>query len=212
MSWVKALPVSGEDVFDDSADELSLQSKEWTSNMKKRLRDGYVDGVDTGEEASLQVGFNLGFKEGAAQTVAVGRLRGIVSAIWCWCQIQHPEKPVPSSVTDLLHRVTQHEDKIANGIRNALENPPPSVSDVSESMEDLEVERADRDCCEERCEESDCCRKGETMDLDFPHRPQRICSGSTEELHLLLQCCVDVVSELGMPQEIIGHIEELRKL
>jgi len=37
-----------------------------------------VDGVDTGEEASLQVGFNLGFKEGAAQTVAVGRLRGIV--------------------------------------------------------------------------------------------------------------------------------------
>lgn len=134
------------------------------------------------------------------------------SAIWCWCQIQHPEKPVPSSVTDLLHRVTQHEDRIANGIKNALENPPPSVSDVSESMEDLEVERADRGCCEQHCEESDCCRKGETMDSDFPHRPQRNCSGSTEDLHLLLQCCVDVVSELGMPQELIGHIEELRKL
>lgn len=134
------------------------------------------------------------------------------SAIWCWCQIQHPEKPVPSSVTDLLHRVTQHEDRIANGIKNALENPPPSVSDVSESMEDLEVERADRGCCKQHCEESDCCRKGETMDSDFPHRPQRICSGSTEELHLLLQCCVDVVSELGMPQDLIGHIEELRKL
>lgn len=42
------------------------------------LQDGYVDGVDAGEDASLQVGFNLGFKEGAAQTVAVGRLRGIV--------------------------------------------------------------------------------------------------------------------------------------
>lgn len=41
-------------------------------------QDGYVDGVDTGEDASLQVGFSLGFKEGAAQTVAVGRLRGIV--------------------------------------------------------------------------------------------------------------------------------------
>lgn len=38
MSWVKALPMSGDDVFDESADELSLQSKEWTSNMKKRLR------------------------------------------------------------------------------------------------------------------------------------------------------------------------------
>lgn len=41
-------------------------------------QDGYVDGVDAGEEASLQVGFNLGFREGAAQTAAVGRLKGIV--------------------------------------------------------------------------------------------------------------------------------------
>lgn len=37
-----------------------------------------MDGVDAGEEASLQVGFNLGHREGAAQTVAVGRLKGIV--------------------------------------------------------------------------------------------------------------------------------------
>ncbi|KAJ0059768.1 hypothetical protein NL108_011239, partial [Boleophthalmus pectinirostris] len=41
--------------------------------------DGYVDGVDAGEEASLQPGFNLGFKEGAGQTVVVGRLKGIVT-------------------------------------------------------------------------------------------------------------------------------------
>lgn len=41
-------------------------------------QDGYVDGVDAGEEASLQVGFKLGFREGAAQTAAVGRLKGIV--------------------------------------------------------------------------------------------------------------------------------------
>lgn len=37
-----------------------------------------MDGVNAGEEASLQMGFNMGFREGAAQTVAVGRLRGIV--------------------------------------------------------------------------------------------------------------------------------------
>lgn len=37
-----------------------------------------MDGVDAGEEASLQVGFSLGFREGAAQTAPVGRLRGIV--------------------------------------------------------------------------------------------------------------------------------------
>ncbi|CAN9506393.1 unnamed protein product [Ophioblennius macclurei] len=78
MSWVKAASFNGEDVFDENGDELSLQSKEWMSNMKKRVKDGYVDGVDAGEEASLQAGFDQGFREGAAQTAAVGRLKGVV--------------------------------------------------------------------------------------------------------------------------------------
>ncbi|XP_039982284.1 OTU deubiquitinase with linear linkage specificity a [Xiphias gladius] len=219
MSWVKVVSGGGEDVFDEKADDLNLLSKEWTSNMKKRVRDGYVDGVDAGEEASLQTGFNQGFREGAAQTVAVGRLKGIASAIWCWCQIEHPEKPVPDSVTELLQQVSEHEDKITDGIRKALENPPPSVSDVSESMEDLEVEPADRGCCGERCEETDCCKRGEEMDLDIPHQPQKHCSGSTycssssgEGLNLLLQRCVDVVSDLGLPQELISHIEGLKNM
>ncbi|XP_072234360.1 OTU deubiquitinase with linear linkage specificity a [Leuresthes tenuis] len=219
MSWVKAASFSGEDVFDENADELNLQTKEWTSNMKKRVKDGYVDGVDAGEEASLQIGFNLGFREGAAQTVAVGRLKGIVSAIWCWCQSQHPESPAPASVTDLLQQVTQHEDLIRDGIRKALENPPPSVSDVSESMEDLEVKQADPGHCAGECKEPDCCRKAEKMDLDCPRQPQNVCSGLTdcssssgESLNILLQCCMDLVSELGLPQELIGHIEELRNM
>lgn len=38
MSWVKAAQSSGDDVFDENADDTSLQSKEWSSNMKKRLR------------------------------------------------------------------------------------------------------------------------------------------------------------------------------
>lgn len=50
----------------------------FNSLMFSLSQDGYVDGVDTAEDASLSVGFSLGFKEGAAQTVAVGRLRGIV--------------------------------------------------------------------------------------------------------------------------------------
>ncbi|KAM9712498.1 OTU deubiquitinase with linear linkage specificity a [Menidia menidia] len=221
MSWVKASSFSGEDVFDENADELNLQTKEWTSNMKKRVKDGYVDGVEAGEEASLQVGFNLGFREGAAQTVAVGRLKGIVSAIWCWCQIQRPESPVPASVTGLLQRVAQHEDRITDAIRKALENPPPSVSDVSESMEDLEVERADRCSGAEGCKEQNCCGRGGDMDLDLdrPRHSQSSCPGnavsppgSGEGLHLLLQSCEDLVSELGLPRELLAHINELRNI
>ncbi|XP_067343113.1 OTU deubiquitinase with linear linkage specificity a [Channa argus] len=222
MSWVKSALSSGDDVFDDNADELNLERKEWTSNMKKRVKDGYVDGIDAGEEASLQVGFNLGFKEGAAQTAAVGRLKGIVSAIWCWCQIQYPESPVPASVTELLQQVSQHEDKILDNMRKALESPPPSVSDVSESMEDLEVEQADSGCCENGCKQTDCSKRAENMaldDMDVAHKPQMFCSSSTEccsrsgeSLNHLLQRCVDVVSELRLPQELIRHIQELENM
>ncbi|XP_008289020.1 OTU deubiquitinase with linear linkage specificity a [Stegastes partitus] len=219
MSWAKAVSLSGEDVFDEHGDELNLQSKEWTSNMKKRVRDGYVDGVDAGEEASLQDGFNQGFREGAAQTAAVGRLKGIISAIWCWCQIEHPENPVPASVTDLLQLVSQHEDQVVEGLKRVLENPPPSVSDISESMEDLEVEQARPGDCREGCKETDCCQRAESMDQDVPHQPQKLRSRSTdcssssgEGLSLLLQRCVDVALELGLPQELIGHIQELKSL
>ncbi|XP_034070037.1 OTU deubiquitinase with linear linkage specificity a [Gymnodraco acuticeps] len=218
MSWVRAVSTSG-DVFDENADELSLQSKEWASNMKKRVKDGYVDGVDAGEDASLQAGFDLGFREGATQTVAVGRLKGIVSAIWCWCQTQHPESPLPASVTHLLQQVSQHEDTIMDGIKNTLENPPPSVSAVSESMEDLEVEQANPGCEGEGCKETDCCRTGDKMDQDVPQQPQRLCSGSTdcssrssETLKYLLQRCMDLVSELGLPEELVSHIQELNNV
>ncbi|XP_029313663.1 OTU deubiquitinase with linear linkage specificity a [Cottoperca gobio] len=219
MSWVRGVSSSG-DVFDENADELSLQSKEWASNMKKRVKDGYVEGVDAGEDASLQAGFNLGFREGAAQTAAVGRLKGIVGAIWCWCQIQHPECPLPASVTHLLQQVSQHENTIMEGIKNSLENPPPSVSAVSESMSDLEVEQAESGCRGgEGCKETDCCRTGEKMEEDVPHKHQKLSSGSTdcssrasESLNYLVQRCMDLVSELGLPQELISEIQELKNM
>lgn len=220
MSWVKSISLSGEDVFDENADELNLQSREWTSNMKKRVRDGYVDGVDAGEDASLQLGFNIGFREGAAQTVAVGRLKGIVCAIRCWCQSQHPENSQAiQTVSELLNQVTQHEDTITERIRKTLENPPPSVSDVSEGIEDLEVGHPSRSCCGEGCKETDCCR-ADKMDIDAGHlhQPHRLCSGSNDsfdsedKLIPLLQRCVELATELGLPQELIGHIEELRNI
>lgn len=41
-------------------------------------QDGYRDGVDAGKAASLQRGFNIGYKEGVEKVVAVGRLKGIL--------------------------------------------------------------------------------------------------------------------------------------
>ncbi|XP_029935863.1 OTU deubiquitinase with linear linkage specificity a [Myripristis murdjan] len=217
MSWVKAIPGSGEDVFDEDADDINLQSKEWKFNMKRRIKDGFVDGIDAGEDAALSVGFKQGYQEGAAKTAAVGRLKGIVSAISCWFQTHHPGSPVPASLTDLLQRIVQHEEAIMSGIQRALENPPPSVSDASESMEDLEIKQEDQDCQGGGCNEGNCCRGGGKMDTDAPRQPQSRCSSSSdccfntgETLNELLQRSVDVVVELGLPQELIQHLQQLR--
>lgn len=141
------------------------------------------------------------------------------SAIWCWCEIQHPEKTLPASVTDLLQRVSKHEDAIQDRIRIAMENPPPSVNDVSESLEDLEMNQADPGGCGQGCTRTDCCKKEEQMDMDPPKQAQTLCSGSSdsssshgESFSNLLQDCLALVSELGLPQEMKDHIQELRNI
>ncbi|XP_030205563.1 OTU deubiquitinase with linear linkage specificity a [Gadus morhua] len=140
MSWVKSVSVSGDDVFDEDADDISLQNKEWKHNMEKRVKDGYVEGIDLAKAQFLQVGFNLGYREGALKTVALGRLKGIVSAIQCWCQQRPaPLNSTPVSVSGLLQRVVQHEERLMKEMRQALEKPPVTASTVSDSLEDLGV-------------------------------------------------------------------------
>lgn len=41
-------------------------------------QDGLRDGIDAGKEASLQQGFNLGYREGAVKMKAIGQVKGIV--------------------------------------------------------------------------------------------------------------------------------------
>lgn len=96
-------------------------------------------------------------------------------------------------------------------LRGALEHPPPSMSDISESMDDLDVAHADSGCGSEGCKEVSCCRGGENMDLDT-HKSALTCTdcSSGESFNHLLQRCMDVVSELGLPQELIGHIQALK--
>lgn len=105
-----------------------------------------------------------------------------------------------------------------DGIRKALENPPPSVTSVSESIEDLEVNQSDSGCCGGGCKETVCCKGGEKMDLDCPKQQQKPGSGSSgsssssQSLNDILQSCMDIVSELGLPNELLGHIQELKNM
>lgn len=97
-----------------------------------------------------------------------------------------------------------------DGIRNALENPPPSVSSVSDSIDELDVNQSSSGCCGGgECQEKSCCKEEEKMDQDCPKQQE---SNSRESLDGLLQSVKDLVSELGLPDELFGHIQEVKNI
>ncbi|XP_056306091.1 OTU deubiquitinase with linear linkage specificity a [Danio aesculapii] len=218
MSWLKSV-ASSEEVFDEDVDDISLQNKEWKYNMEKRVKDGFREGIDAGKEASLQTGFNMGYREGATKMTVIGQLKGIMSAVRCWCQVQLPESPELASATDLLQRLETHEDELVEAMRKAQQRPIPSVTEMVDDMEDLNVEQTNQggeskcsnneDCCGRDGANHECCdnvraeSKGSTGVLPHGSISKR------ESLRELQKRCLDFVTELGLPEELKLHIQQL---
>ncbi|XP_012670562.2 OTU deubiquitinase with linear linkage specificity a [Clupea harengus] len=206
MSWVKLLASGSEDVFDEDTDDLSLQNKEWNHNMEKRVKDGYRDGVDAGKEASLQVGFNEGYREGAIRMKAFGQLKGIVSALQCWCQRQALGSSASASISSLMQDVVQHEEAILEAMKRAQERPIPSVGDVSEGVEDLEMAMDQEPPEAQACSKTDCCKKDTHCSKE-----QSACSSiALVGLEELVTRCANLATELELPEEFVCHIQQLK--
>ncbi|XP_035269359.1 OTU deubiquitinase with linear linkage specificity a [Anguilla rostrata] len=220
MAWVKSVSVVSEDIFDEDGNDIILQHKEWNNNMSKRVKDGYRDGVDAGKEASLQRGFNIGYREGAEQMSVVGQLKGILSALQCWCQLQHPGSPAFFSVSHLLQDVSRHEEGLIERMKMSMgqQRPPPSVGEITEGVEDLGMEHSSTGCGGGGCSKEDCCREEQSPD-GGPAALQAPCQGNThpalsagESMEQLLKSCMDLVVELGLPEELFGHLQQLSNL
>ncbi|KAI7792331.1 OTU deubiquitinase with linear linkage specificity a [Triplophysa rosa] len=213
MSWVKSV-ASSEDVFDEDVDDISLLNKEWKCNMEKRAKDGFRDGTDAGKEASLQVGFNMGYSEGATKMRAIGQLKGIMSAVRCWCHSQLPGSPAWASVTDLLQKVEKHEEGLVEAMRKAQEKPPPNVTEMVDDMEDLNVEQRNHSGDSGSCtKDGDCCGNDGEIACCGMEEDSRIVSQKSSSLadsfEQLLKCCLDLVTELGLPEELKCHIQQI---
>lgn len=130
----------------------------------------------------------------------------------CWCQVQLPGSPALASVTDLLQRAEKHEDELVEAMRKAQEKPPPSVTDVVDVMEDLKVEQRDRSGDSVSCtKDGDCCGKDGGIDCrgmceDSLRMSSFLIGDSFEQL---LKCCLDAVTELGLPEELKSHIQQI---
>ncbi|KAJ3611777.1 hypothetical protein NHX12_021791 [Muraenolepis orangiensis] len=253
-----------DDVFDEEADDVILQSKEWKHNMERRVKDGYVEGVDAGKTASLQVGFNLGYREGAGRTVALGRLKGTLSAVQCWCrQRPAPLDVPPGALSALLRRVENHEENLMKELRGALELPPHTgdPDDLGVTIDKEEdgfllpgegggsggcdggvvvggggggecgKEGGEGECCGEggsggggggvggegegECKKTDCCQKDggeEKMERGPCLKSSSSTSDPREGLEELVGACVALMEELGLPQELMEHLQALRSV
>ncbi|KAJ8277048.1 hypothetical protein GJAV_G00070900 [Gymnothorax javanicus] len=186
--------------------------------MTSRVLDGYRDGVDAGKEASLQRGFNIGYQEGAEQMVTIGQLKGVLCALQCWSQLEHPGSPTFSSISRLLQEVLRQEEDMIKRMKTGMaqQQPPASINDITEAVEDMGMEHTDAGCGGSSCSDKGCCGKGQSPDgsstvLQTPCQSstQASCS-SDSSVEQLLNCCVDLVAELGLPQELLHHLQQLR--
>lgn len=141
------------------------------------------------------------------------------SAVRCWCQAQLPGSPALASVNDLLQRLEAHEDGLVEAMRKAQQKPLPSVTEMVDDMEDLNVEQTNQggesrcsnngDCCGRDGTNNDCCGNTRGVSEDSPRILSHGSFSTSQSLKQLLKCCLDLVTELGLPEELKLHIQQL---
>ncbi|KAG8515100.1 Protein YAE1, partial [Galemys pyrenaicus] len=142
MSWLRATTVVGApgeegDVFDEEADESLLVQREWRSQMQRRVKEGYRDGIDAGKAGTLQQGFNQGYKEGAKVIINYGQLRGTLSALLSWCHLHDNSSALISKINNLLDAVGQCEEYVLKHLKSITLQP--HVIDLLDSIQDMDL-------------------------------------------------------------------------
>ncbi|NWU99131.1 YAED1 protein, partial [Upupa epops] len=219
MSWVRlTVSQSNEDIFDEDADERYLLQKEWNSTMKKRLKEGYMDGVEAGKELALQEGFNQGYRCGAQMMITCGQLRGTLSALLSWCHFNGHDSAL-SKINHLLDMVGKHEEDMLK--HHSSTQLQPLLGDVLDSVQDMDLnhtapvgtEYSEVGKCEgvDISGENICRNNGEigclqsecSKDCNFCTDPE------SSTLTLVKKQTIGLVEQLGLSLDILSHVQQL---
>ncbi|XP_052013150.1 protein YAE1 homolog [Apodemus sylvaticus] len=217
MSWFRAAAVipspEDQDVFDEEADETLLVQREWQGHMRKRVQEGYRDGIDAGKAVTLQQGFNQGYKEGADAIVSYGLLRGTLSALLSWCHLHGNSSTLISKINNLLDAVGQCEECVLKRLKSVTSQP--RVTDLLNSIEDMDLchvvpadeargdsnaqinTDSDRSPNRIDCSHPECCRTQEHAHLEKPN------------LTWILEQTSNLVKQLGVSVDILQHLRQL---
>ncbi|NXC76098.1 YAED1 protein, partial [Anhinga anhinga] len=220
MSWVQAaVSRSNEDIFDEDADEMYLLQKEWNSTMKKRLKEGYRDGIEAGKELALQEGFNQGYRHGAELMVTCGQFRGTLNALLSWCRFNGHDSAL-SKINNLLDVVGKHEEDVLKYL-NSFEQQP-HLGHILDSVQDMDLNHT-----APAGTEYGNVKAGKHEDVHSSG--EKICRNNSEVGSLQPECskaklCTDpemstlawvkkqtvwLVEQLGLSLDILHHVQQL---
>lgn len=220
MSWVQVVANrSNEDIFDEDADEMYPVQKEWNNTMRKRLKEGYRDGVEAGKELALQEGFNQGYRQGAELMVACGQFRGTLNALLSWCHLNGHDSAL-RKINNLLEVIGKHEEDLLKCLNSV--QLQPNVGDILDSIQNMDLSHiapAGVDCSEVKAEkyghvgssDENCCRNnGEDVSLQFDcNREKLFTDPDKSTLAWVKKQTVWLVEQLGLSLDILHHIQQL---
>ncbi|XP_010213429.1 PREDICTED: yae1 domain-containing protein 1 [Tinamus guttatus] len=216
MSWVQAANSrSSEDIFDEDADEIYIAQKEWNSTMKKRLKEGYRDGIEAGKELALQEGFNVGYRRGAELMVTCGQFRGTLSALLSWCQLNGHDSAL-SKINHLLDVIGKHEEDVLKYLNSTQEQP--HFGDILDFVQDLDLSdtapsgiECDADKAGKDNQSGKTCRNnGKDDALQSECSKAKFCTDAGQPtLAWVKEQTVWLVEQLGLSQEMQHHVQQL---
>ncbi|NWU85889.1 YAED1 protein, partial [Onychorhynchus coronatus] len=220
MSWVQAaVGRFNEDIFDEDADEIYLLQKEWNTTMKKRLKEGYRDGVEAGKELALQKGFNQGYRHGAELMITCGQFKGTLNALLSWCHFNGHDSAL-SKINNLLDVVGKHEENVLKYLNSVEEQP--HLRHVLDSVENMDLNHTASAGTEYKevkdgkqddggsSSENICRNNGEADSLQSECSKANLCTDPEKStLAWVKKQTVWLVEQLGLSLDILHHVQQM---
>lgn len=139
-------------------------------------------------------------------------LAHVRSALQCWSERQAVKSSAMASITSLMQDIMQHEEAVLEAMKRAQERPIPSVGEVSEAVEDLEM-AVDQEPTQSQshpqaqgCGNGDCCKK----EAHCSQGLSACSSTATVSLEELVERCAKLARELELSKEFVGQIRQLK--